>query len=404
MIIILFLVFIINIILGLHLTKKFFNPLTMYNVIWLIVVDLYQLQLSQLQTDLNNKTLVLFIASTVVFSLSFIFTYKTKLRKNDSIIKNEKQVVTQPTINKIFVFWLFVELLEAIYSKGLPIVWKLTGSTKTYMDYGIPSIHGLMNSVGLVLMMLSFYLILNTSDKKIKRKNIFIILICMLLYLCLITRQVIISAVIQMVIIYLFTNRKRINWKKLFILVFVGIIGFGILGNIRTGYESFLSVSLIETKIPKIFIGFYWVYMYLTMTVANINNAVILGVNHFGGFAYLAQIYLPTVISNILFDTSNLYVPNILVSQAYTVSGYYIFFYNAFGNLGVYFIAGIYGILGAIFTKKFQKVNNEENLLYYAVFMQIILLSFFYNHLLYLPSGFQLIVIYLIFHFKLKLK
>ena len=151
-----------------------------------------------------------------------------------------------------------------------------------------------------------------------------------------------------------------------------------------------------NNNIPKSLIGVYWVYMYLTMTVANVNNAVLLGINDYG-ITPIASVYIPTVISNLLFSNSNIKVPNYLVTRAFNVSGFFIDFYIGYGNLGVAIISAIYGLLGAYTLKKVTKKQNEKNILYYAIYLQIVLLSFFYNHLLYLPSGFQFVIVYIIF-------
>ena len=150
-------------------------------------------------------------------------------------------------------------------------------------------------------------------------------------------------------------------------------------------------------------IGFYWVYMYFNMSVANINNAIYLGVSQYGLYPIVKN-YIPTVFSNIMFSNSSIKIPNYLVTRAFNVSGYFINFYLAFGNLGVFIISSIYGILGGIFSKKNLYKPSEKNLLYMAVYIQIIVLSFFENHLLYLPSGFQFVLIFLIFKYASRRK
>ena len=134
--------------------------------------------------------------------------------------------------------------------------------------------------------------------------------------------------------------------------------------------------------------------MYFTMSIANINNAIYLGINQYGLYPIMKN-YLPTVFSNIIFENSNIIIPNYLVTKAFNVSGYFINFYLAFGNLGVLIISSIYGVLGGIITNKNRNESSEKNLLYMSVYIQIIILSFFENHLFYLPSGFQFLLIFL---------
>lgn len=387
---------ILFIFLGIILTKKVINPLSAFNLIWLVVIAMYQLRLSELQDILNDESVITFIICILSFSITFILGYVIKIKQKEK--KESDKIIEYDTIKKIFIFWLIIEFIETVWSGGLPILWKIIGSSKTYMNYGIPTLHGLMNSIGLVIIMLSFYLYMYKKQKdNVKDRRLLVILLVVTLFsLCLITRQVIITAIIEMMVIYLYFKVK-IPWKKIIIIVCVGVIAFGVIGNFRTGYDEFLDVSLMKNNnIPKSLIGVYWVYMYLTMTVANVNNAVLLGINDYG-ITPIASVYIPTVISNLLFSNSNIKVPNYLVTRAFNVSGFFIDFYIGYGNLGVAIISAIYGLLGAYTLKKVTKKQNEKNILYYAIYLQIVLLSFFYNHLLYLPSGFQFVIVYIIF-------
>ncbi len=387
---------ILFIFLGIILTKKVINPLSAFNLIWLVVIAMYQLRLSELQDILNDESVITFIICILSFSITFILGYVIKIKQKER--KESNKIIEYDTIKKIFIFWLIIEFIETVWSGGLPILWKIIGSSKTYMNYGIPTLHGLMNSIGLVIIMLSFYLYMYKKQKdNVKDRRLLVILLVVTLFsLCLITRQVIITAIIEMMVIYLYFKVK-IPWKKIIIIVCVGVIAFGVIGNFRTGYDEFLDVSLMKNNnIPKSLIGVYWVYMYLTMTVANVNNAVLLGINDYG-ITPIASVYIPTVISNLLFSNSNIKVPNYLVTRAFNVSGFFIDFYIGYGNLGVAIISAIYGLLGAYTLKKVTKKQNEKNILYYAIYLQIVLLSFFYNHLLYLPSGFQFVIVYIIF-------
>lgn len=396
MVYILIFLMILFIFLGIILTKKVINPLSAFNLIWIIVIILYQLRLSYLQNVLNDESVMTFIICILSFSITFILSYIFKIK---GIEKKEKdEVIEYGIIKKIFVFWIIIEFIETIYSGGLPILWKITGSSKTYMNYGIPTLHGFMNSIGLVIIMLSFYLYMYKKQKyNIKDRRLLLILLFVSIFsLCLITRQVIITAIIEIIIIYLYFKIK-VPWKKIIIIVCVGVIAFGVIGNFRTGYDEFLDVAVMKnSNIPKSLIGIYWVYMYLTMTVSNVNNAVLLEINGYG-ITPIASVYIPTVISNLLFSNSNIQIPNYLVTKAFNVSGFFIDFYIGYGNLGVLIISAIYGLLGSYILKRVTKNKNEKNILYYAIYLQIVLLSFFYNHLLYLPSGFQFVIVYIIF-------
>lgn len=409
------------IIWGYFLTKKKMNPVTIYNMIWLVAILLYQLKISGLQQELDDATYWLFIMKSAVFTAGFSVFYKLRLNKRQKNAakketRRQKSIAFSENNYKkllipVFAIWCFVEIVETIYSGGLPIVWKLIGDPRTYSDYGISTVHGLMNAVGLVIISLSTMLYLKSKDRKQKLGYVGIILVCLGFYLSVITRQVIVSAVIQMFVIYLLMRKpykKKSFYLKLIALIVAGVAAFGIVGNFRTGYENFLNVAEINNEVgssQSSMAGFYWVYMYLTMSIANINNAVVLDVNNFGGLYPVARTFLPTVISKAIFPTDTaIKIPNYLVTPAFTVSGYFIDFYVGLGALGVAIIAALYGILGGLIYNAIQKKMNDRNILLYAVYVQIILLSFFYNHLLYLPSGFQLVIILVFYYFLTRNK
>lgn len=389
----------IFIFLSIKVTKKILNPIFIFVGTWLAIIVLYQFELSNWQYNLIDDSYITFIINIMAFTISYLLVYIFKRKKiiQNNENKDDKNVIVDFNfIKKMFIFWIIIEIIETIYSGGIPIIWKLVGSSKTYASYGIPTVHGLMNSISLVIMLLSYYLYLKENRKN--KKLLLIIGTIILFDLMIITRQVIVSALIELFVIYIFFNKKIPVYKLLIIVSFL-VIGFGLIGNIRTGSDNFIYVSSFKNEnINKFLIGFYWVYMYFTMSIANINNAIYLGINQYGLYPIMKN-YLPTVFSNIIFENSNIIIPNYLVTKAFNVSGYFINFYLAFGNLGVLIISSIYGVLGGIITNKNRNESSEKNLLYMSVYIQIIILSFFENHLFYLPSGFQFFLIFLIFKY-----
>ena len=389
----------IFIFLSIKVTKKILNPIFIFVGTWLAIIVLYQFELSNWQYNLIDDSYITFIINIMAFTISYLLVYILKRKKiiQNNEKKDDKNVIVDFNfIKKMFIFWIIIEIIETIYSGGIPIIWKLVGSSKTYASYGIPTVHGLMNSISLIIMLLSYYLYLKENRKN--KKLLLIIGTIILFDLMIITRQVIVSALIELFVIYIFFNKKIPVYKLLIIVSFL-VIGFGLIGNIRTGSDNFIYVSSFKNEnINKFLIGFYWVYMYFTMSIANINNAIYLGINQYGLYPIMKN-YLPTVFSNIIFENSNIIIPNYLVTKAFNVSGYFINFYLAFGNLGVLIISSIYGVLGGIITNKNRNESSEKNLLYMSVYIQIIILSFFENHLFYLPSGFQFFLIFLIFKY-----
>lgn len=399
-------------IISILITKKKTNPVVLFNTVWFGIIFLYQFKLSYLQQDLTTDTYIVMILALLAFFFSFFICslinhrLLNKTENNERIV--DKDIINIKKINLIFLFWIIISIVEIVYSGGLPLIWKLTGSSKTYFDFGIPSVHGFMNSIGLVLLLLYYFIFLKNHkvNKSLSRSGIFHIIFILGYYLFLITRQILISGLIELAVITIYYRKfkgKKFNYKnipKIILAVIILIIAFGIIGNVRTGYSSFMNVAMFKYDVSNFFAGFAWVYMYLTMTLANINKLVSLSFVSLGSYPVL-NTFIPTVISKIIYSSSSISTPTYLVTSAFNVSGYFVEFYLGYKLLGVIIITSLYGIFAYIF---YRKVNNKlslKNVLYYSVMVQIILLSFFYNHLLYLPSSFQFVVIYVIFHFVL---
>lgn len=387
---------------GLIFYRSWLNPVTVFNLIWFVVCSLYGLRLSPaLQPYLADKTCQFLLLGNLVFTISCILVSKVSFKTTNINEKNKEQIIIPFSKIQIhFWIWIVLEILETIYSKGFPIIWALKHNGKSYFDYGIPTIHGLANAYGLSILTILAYQLFTGKFKNKTRKIKFCIAILIAMYIFMLTRQVIISAILQVLIVYCFV-KKRIPWIKLIISLLLMIVAFGILGNIRTGYTEFLTVAMVDTKIHPLLVGFYWVYMYLTMTIANLNKLFTLSFAP-AGVGYFIQIYLPTVIGKSFFK-GNYVDPSIfLVTQAFNVSGYNADAYISLGLLGLILMALIYGVLGGNLYKKVLKQYNMKNIIYYAIYFQIMILSFFYNQLFYLPSGFQFIIIFLLFRNERK--
>ena len=382
--------------------KTVVNPLVAYASVWLLVILLYQLRLTPLQDVLAEETYVVFLVALLSYAAGCVLFERvtTRLachhrnsRQTSSDIRSHPiadEVCSKELLIKLLIAWGVIEVIEIAYSGGIPLFWYLFSTGKTYFDFGISTVHGLMNALGLVIILLSGYRALRSKQDRLQCVGL---VTGMLLYYCLlVTRQVIITAAIELIVVALILKPKT-TVKVLLPILLLGIIGFGIIGNIRSGYREFLDVALIDSNVPPLLIGFYWVYMYLTMTVANINNLVLSALPA-GGMGEILQ-FLPSIMRSIIpieATDPSMY----LVTMAFNVSGYFVDFYLAWKLPGVVSIAAIYGAIGGITFGLVRHSKSERNILLYAVAIQIVVLSFFYNHLLYLPVGFQFILIVVI--------
>ncbi len=379
--------------------KSIVNPIALFAGIWLVTVLLYQLRLSIWQERMATNTYLVLMLVTITYSatyfLSTSFSKKTLTRKKPSF-ENHDDILNQRLVLVSFCLWGALGAVEVLYSKGIPLVWLITESGKTYSDYGIPTLHGILNAMGLTLSLILFKeIICNNNFNKLHTSMLAIIVIY---YIMLVTRQVLMSMVIEGFIVLAVKYAKSI-YRMAIPAIVIGTLLFGLMGNLRTGFAEFMRVSGIKQDIPAFFAGLYWVYMYLTMTIANINNMVLHEISGYGANAIVQ--FLPSIFRETFTATD---VPSVIVNPAFTVSGFFADCYVGFGILGAFGISMIYGIVGGLTydaTKSHPRTRNE---LIYAVSAQIILLSIFDNMLLYLPNSFQIIFLMLFYAINQRCK
>lgn len=378
---------------------KLLNPVTIFVAVWFLSTLLASMRLSKWHTGIDEKTILTLSLVVLTFTVVFFIFSRVLTRK-----KNILEFGSCPTINKklkkaLITTWAIVSVIEVIYSGGFPLLWHIFDSGKTYFDFGIPSLHGLMNSVGLVIILICLYDALKKEQDKLINFTVIGLLIGY--YVLLLTRQVIISAFLEMAVVVFVVRKRKWSIIKLIIVLIVSIVAFGLLGNIRTGYEEFMYVAQMRHDIPEPLVGFYWVYMYLSMTVANLNKLITGPIDYIGFNAFSSVV--PSVLASILNMDTGFYSADYLVTPAFNVSGFFVNAYLGFGLAGAIIHSALYGIVSAFASVRMTNSDNESNVLIYAVVLQIVALSFFDDMLLYLPCSFQIIILLALSYASLKL-
>ena len=179
--------------------RNFYNGMFLFNFIWLFMLILYKFKLSYLLTELNSRTIQILIIMIVSFNIVYLLTTAVmnigKTTKKCSLHDIRDKYLSQKIIYKLFYLWSFLIIVEIIVSGGLPVIWKIIGNNKTYFDFGIANIHGFVNSLALTinLMACAYYLFIRKNKFMVK-----IIITILVTYTLLISRQVIITSLIEM--------------------------------------------------------------------------------------------------------------------------------------------------------------------------------------------------------------
>lgn len=381
------------------------HPISLFSSTWLVVAGLYEMHLSKLLIATNSavaSTISLIISPFIVvgllLTLYFAFAPKASIRRNQLLNGMDDPadiLVLKKRLNRWLVFWGCATAVEIIVSGGIPFVWLLTGSSKVYTDFGIQSVHGLLNSLLLSIGLCYAGLFARFGDRKNLRCPTGIFIWAILT----ITRGMVIINMLQVVIITLLYRGLSIKFAfKLIAIALVVVVAFGIIGDFRAGGGSvFLDLAQPTEAYPEwLPSGDLWVYIYLTTPLNNlIYSSRSLRPLNDATFPNTAAPLFPSVLRNRIYgeDLSES-VSGELVDSAFNVSTAYVGPYQDYGAIGIACLSLLMGICSTIYWKR----NNFRDVLIYAVLGQCLVITVFGDNFLSLPVISQLIWIYLFFH------
>lgn len=386
---------------GILIYKKAFNTMTVFNGVWFIAIGLYNLKLTQYQSDLSDRGIYALILMILGFNLMYFYTkglYIILPRK-----KNEKKcnititkVLSEKNIKLLFLIWLSMIVFEVIYSRGLPLLWILTGTPKSYAMFGIPTVHGLVNSLAWVILMIAFCYYLDSEKNKSTMRLIIFSIIAV--YMLLLARQFIITGIFQLVMIY--SMKRELKLRQVLFGVATFIVIFGMVGNFRSGADHFRIVSGIDTNTPDFLMGIYWIYMYMVTPIGNIDSLVNQSFDYGNGLFSMVRL-IPTALVSWVSSEIQLTNPEFLVTKAFNVSTFLQIPYQDFGMVGILLVSTIHGAIGACLWNNYKlNKNSNEAIMLFAIYLQIITMSFFTNMSLNLPIIIQFLYITLFFKFN----
>ncbi len=375
------------------------HPLVAFSIVWLGVVFLYSLHLSKLllysTQEVTRIVLVIwvpFAAVTLigVFSrrvLIFLRSSHHKLATPDFEALERKLVVW-------FRIWMVVSFFEIIASGGVPLLWLIQHSSKTYLDFGISSLHGLVNSLLLSIGLCRFILFLLTGS----RRHLLVPTFVLGWSILVVTRNMLLVALIEFAILLF---RLRPVKKKTIARLVAGLVGlillFGAIGDYRTGSSDLIRVWAQPTDeypdwLPS---GVLWAYIYISTPVNNLvhSSQVVQPTNNLSFPNTVATVF-PSIIRVLIYgDQLGEAESGELVASTFNVSTAYIGPVQDYGLVGI----TLFSMVIAAFCQLFWARTSLRDILVYSVLMQCLILTLFFDHFLYLPVIAQVVWIYYFF-------
>ena len=380
------------------------NPTIIYCLTWGLALFLYNLEVTTNVIGLNSPTIYLVVCSIVSFILSsFIVSfgsislngYKIKVQKNQFSDFNSlhKLEIFKRIIKGIAIIWGILTFVEIVEFGGVPLITVvLFGNFDlNYTNFGLSSLHGLLNALYLTVICSLFILYQFTKNKK----YLYLTMALFIWPLLLMSRALMIWTLLEIFSVYFIFN--PVSTKKLFSLFFIVllvILVFGYIGDNRgeskdSGMERLTDTFVkdenrfITDKIPS---GFIWVYIYVTTPI---NNVVwnIDNIKPEYDFKYTFGSLLPSVIRN----DAKLGPSLELYEEAFNVSSYFANYMRDFGVIGAsifIFFLQLYVLSIYQNAKKFKL----GGMIAYATLFNSVVMSIFFDYFFSLVTVFQVLL------------
>lgn len=376
------------------------HPICVFVGTWSFVFLLYALHLSEQLIYHISDFYYVCLAITVPFLVAYwyvnrLLTLVARMPPSSApgpsaqlatLEPHSAELIWRHTV-RLLQIWGVITVIEIIFSGGLPIIWLITGSSKNYRDFGIPSLHGFLISILLACSMVSFWMFLETRQ----RRYIAVPVFALLWFAASITRGYMLGLLLQLLFFTL--ARKPLTTGQI-VKIAVGfvcfIIAFGYLGDFRSGGGDLIRALGKPTErypdwLPT---GFLWAYIYLATPLNNLLNTLQLNpsIDQFTLAATTSQL-LPSFVRNLIFPES-LVTQGDLVDTSLNVSTSFAPPYLDMGLLGIVLYSLLFGSVAALFWH-FRR--ERFYLLGYSFVAQALALSVFFSFLLALPYLFQLV-------------
>lgn len=361
---------------------------------WSCTLILYSMQLTTNLVPVSSRGLIMIIMNIVSISL-FYLLFNCSIKSNSSITNErlQKDKYLKKFVKGLAFIWALGTLFEVLYCKGFPLYWRLIGDSKLYVDFGIPSLHGIMNACFLQLLTMLMYLYL----KKPTYRTLILMVVLSIWPILMLGRGIMLSELLQMGCVYLLCSKiklKQISYIGLFAIS--ALLLFGILGDFRQSVNPFS--YLVRSDMTYFFdampTGFLWIYVYLTAGLSNLFHNVDLVIPDYNFTHSLANL-IPSAIKQWLeLDRANdLFV---FVDPQLNTSTGYAGYISDFGFLGGFFMMAFTQLICCLVYRSCQQ-GKLWGILAYAVLFQVLVFSVFYDMFFLLPTLFQFVICFLFY-------
>lgn len=331
---------------------------------------------------ISEQTKYLIYFNILFFYFISFFFYSIGFKNKDLAIKNSIKNINFALLEKrfyiLFKTWLIIYLINIIGSGGIPLLWSLTGDTRTYVDFGLPTLNGLGNLFRAFLLTLCYFFIFHGSINKKNRYKLIAVLLIFSAFILEMARGNGVVLLLHPIGLYFLIHKISffhiIKWL-FFIIFFLFFLGFiqsirytdGIEGlknyAINSGFETTNSLSIFF--VPAI--------TYIAVPIVNTDLTVkTVSDLRFSPY-YSIQSLIPTFIRNSILEKGDY---GELINEANNASTFYVPLLRDYGYFGTIIITTLIQFICAWWYYK-ARTGHIFYILSWPPFFMSIALSFF---------------------------
>jgi oligosaccharide repeat unit polymerase len=358
----------------------YLHPTVAFVMPWLGIVGFSMIPISQNARQLAPDTYELVLGVILVWML---FTVGAPIRVAANAISRVPTTQPAPPLKNIhlltvgFVLLYLLAGLNIAVSGYIPLFELFLTGDSLYAEFGIPSVYGFFFAYANALGCLAFYVYLRSK----KRKPLLFFLSVVAIHLLFVTRQHLLTLLIEAFIIRCFTIAP-ISRAKLAVLAVAGLVALNFLGELRSGdIRETIHIADEYKWIPG---AAAWLYAYSYFNALNLENTMAVSdAPYFDGT--MLQTILPSILRPELTHAAIFEIPDLnILSYIYPV-------YLDIGVYGVLAFTALVGWITAVVHKRALTQRRFGAISAYSFFYYSAIMSFFTPFWLYLPVVFQLV-------------
>jgi len=318
------------------------HPTFVFVSLWALVLLLSSLQLVDVfanHMDAVYTLSILVIAANIcgAATAAVLFPYRP-LAATDKPVYFRK-------ISTIFFWWALISIVETIAARGLPIVWLLTGDSRTYADFGLPTLHGFANAMWLFL---SFAQFAQVADGRRGIRDTFVLALLVCWPILVVSRALFTIWILQISIYLLITSRNKLIkiLPPASLIATAFFYAFGLVGDARSPEFSIASALGFDLHDGTAMV-FLWAYAYIVSPLANLAlgwETMLPGYPIFPENTFSEL--LPSIVKSVLGFEKTFEGYAVLTHGAFNVGTAFLGAYYDWGGGGIILMAFLIGLAG----------------------------------------------------------